>query len=314
MPHTGHTDAATAHLEEALRTGPFHLALRAALAARGMSLQRVQHHLAGRGVRVGVTSLSYWQQGVRRPRRTESLRAVRLLEEILQLPRESLTRLLARPAGTATDERPAARPYRSIVGAPESVERLLKELDAPLDGGLHTISHHENVRIGSRRELSSRESHHVVRAHRDGMDRYVAIHQGEQGCQPELVEVHALEDCRRGRVRWDRTTGVVVAELLFDVRLSLGETHIFRYRIEDGTGRESTEYMRGFGFAGGQYALHVRFAADALPVRCRRFARLTARSPLCDRHDLTLGGRHRSVHMVETEVSTGVLGIGWEWD
>lgn len=54
-------------LAQVLRTGPFHLALRTALSVRGLPLQRVQHHLAHRGVKLGVTSLSYWQQGVRRP-------------------------------------------------------------------------------------------------------------------------------------------------------------------------------------------------------------------------------------------------------
>lgn len=87
----GHTEA---DLAQVLHTGPFHLALRAALAVRGLPLQRVQHHLAHRGIKVGVTSLSYWQQGARRPQRPESLRAVRALEDVLELPGNSLIRLL----------------------------------------------------------------------------------------------------------------------------------------------------------------------------------------------------------------------------
>ncbi|MBT2675526.1 hypothetical protein J7E95_32980, partial [Streptomyces sp. ISL-14] len=114
MPHaTQHADipAATAELHTALRGGPFHVALRAAIAARGLPLQRVQHHLSRRGVKVGVTSLSYWQQGARRPQRPESLRAVRALEEILQLPEESLIRLLAEAVDHSALQRPAARSY-----------------------------------------------------------------------------------------------------------------------------------------------------------------------------------------------------------
>lgn len=53
MPHaTQHADVptvATAELDTALRGGPFHVALRAAIAARGLPLQRVQHHLSRRG-------------------------------------------------------------------------------------------------------------------------------------------------------------------------------------------------------------------------------------------------------------------------
>ncbi|NEE19916.1 hypothetical protein G3M58_77345, partial [Streptomyces sp. SID7499] len=102
-------------LAQVLRTGPFHLALRTALSVRGLPLHRVQHHLAHRGVKLGVTSLSYWQQGVRRPRRAESLRAVAALEEVLALPDDSLLRLLRDGDAPADGDRPAGRSYRSLM-------------------------------------------------------------------------------------------------------------------------------------------------------------------------------------------------------
>ncbi|MEO3977121.1 hypothetical protein [Streptomyces sp. CAU 1734] len=307
--------ASEADLAQMLHTGPFHLALRAALAVRGLPLQRVQHRLAHRGVKVGVTSLSYWQQGARRPQRPESLRAVRALEDVLELPANSLLRLLGIGEGARVDvERPAARSYRSVVEVSGAVERLLAEMEAPADGGLHTVGHHERVRIGAGRELLGRDSRHVVRAHRDGVDRYLAIHHGETGCDPARVRVSALENCRTGRVRWHRETGVVAAELLFDARLRAGDTHVFGYGFEDGTGGASTEYIRGFTYAGGQYVLQVRFDDGALPVRCRRFAQATTGAPRGARTDLTLSGRHRTVHLVEQGVRPGILGIDWDWD
>ncbi|MFG3493511.1 hypothetical protein [Streptomyces sp. NPDC047928] len=331
----GHTDA---DLSQLLHTGPFHLALRAAFAVRGLPLQRVQHHLAHRGIRVGVTSLCYWQQGARRPQRPESLKAVRALEELLGLPRDSLLRLLAAdeaasgPAGGggagagggaaggvdgrrgAEPSRPATRSYRALVEASDVVERLIADLESPADGGLHTVGHYERVRIGARRQLVGRDSQQVVRAHRDGVDRYLAIHHGDPGCDAERVVVRAGDNCRTGRVRRHRATGVVVAELLFDARLRAGETHLFAYGFEDGTGGPSGEYVRGFSFAGGQYALQVRFHEEALPVRCRRFAQATAGAPRGARGDLTLSGRHRAVHFVEQGVRPGILGIAWDWD
>lgn len=101
--HPG-ADAAERDLAAALREGPFHAALRAAVAARGLTLQSVRHRLARRGIQVGVTSLSYWRQGRRRPERPESMRAVQALEEILELPPHALTRLLGprHPAAPAT--------------------------------------------------------------------------------------------------------------------------------------------------------------------------------------------------------------------
>jgi hypothetical protein len=315
MRHGIHSaDAATAELESALRVGPFHVALRAAIIARGLSLQRVQHHLARRGVTVGVTSLSYWQQGARRPQRSESLRAVRALEEILQLPGESLIRLLSQPAATVGAHPSAARSHRLLTDASGALGRLLAELGLPLDGGLHTVGHHERVRIGARRELLGRESQHVVRAPTDGLDRYVAVHHGDPGCMPERMAVCALENCRTGRVRWCRESGLLVAELLFDARLRSGDTHVFRYAFQDGTAGPSHEYVRGFGFGGGQYVLQVLFAEEALPVRCHRFAQHAAAGARSGHQELSLSRRHRCVHLVESQIPAGLLGIGWVWE
>ncbi|MEV4945948.1 hypothetical protein [Streptomyces sp. NPDC053755] len=307
----GHTEA---DLVQLLHTGPFHLALRTALAVRGLPLQRVQHHLAHRGIKVGVTSLSYWQQGARRPQRPESMKAVRALEEVLQLPGDSLIRLLTGDAAArGAVDRPAARSYRSLVEASGAVEELLAGLESPVDGGLHTVGHQERVRIGAERQLLGRASQHVVRAHRDGVDRYLAIHHGDPGCDPSRVEVRAVENCRAGRVRWHREAGVLVAELLFDTRLRAGDTYLFGYGFEDGTAGPSGEYVRGFSFAGGQYVLQVGFDEAALPVRCRRFTQASAGAPRGGRSPLTLSGRHRTVHLVEQGVRPGILGIDWDW-
>ncbi|MFI0217504.1 hypothetical protein [Streptomyces lydicus] len=303
----------SAELAQLLRTGPFHLALRSALTARGLALTRVQHKLAQRGITIGVTSLSYWQQGARRPQRPESLRAVRALEEVLDLPAYSLHRLLVPEGGRPEAERPAARSYRSLVAPAGTLQRLFTELEIPADGGLHTVGHHERVRIGPARRLAERESLQVVRAHRDGVDRYVAIHRGETGCDPSRVRVRAGENCRLGRVRGDAEAGVVVAELLFDTRLRAGETHVFGYAFEDGSGGPSAEYLRGFSFAGGQYVLQVRFDEAALPVRCRRFAQASAGAPRSAQQELTLSGLHHAVHLVEQGVRPGILGVGWDW-
>ncbi|MEV6004315.1 hypothetical protein AB0M25_34885 [Streptomyces griseomycini] len=315
MPHaTQHADAGTAELDSALRGGPFHVALRAAIAARGLPLQRVQHHLSRYGVKVGVTSLSYWQQGARRPQRPESLRAVRALEEILHLPEESLIRLLAEADDRAADRRSGVRSYRSLIEAAGVLERLLAELGAERESGLHTLGHHERVRIGACRELAERESHHIVRAYRDGVDRFVAVHHGDPGSVPDRMTVHALENCRTGRVRRHHDTGVLAAELLFDTRLRSGDTFLFRYAVEDGTAGVSREYVHGTDAPGGQYALQVCFDAGALPVRCHRFTQHSAAAPRGGRQELALSGRHHSVHLVEPRVRSGYVGIAWDWE
>ncbi|MCM9078890.1 MULTISPECIES: hypothetical protein [Streptomyces] len=304
----------SAELGRLLRGGPFHLALRAALAARGLPLHRVQHRLAAQGIKLGVTSLSYWQQGARRPRHPESLRAVTALERILELPDGALLRLLAAEDPGPGVARPPTRSYRALFSMGGTVERLLDGMDLPPDGGLHSVGHHERVRIGPAGELRVRESQQIVRAHRDGVDRYLAVHHGDPGCDVSRMRVTAYENCRTGRVRCHPESGVVVAELLFDARLRRGDTHVFGYGIEDGTGARSGEYVRGFSYAGGQYMLQVSFDEAALPVRCRRFARGGPAAPRTGLVDLTPSGRHRAVHLVEQSVRRGILGIAWDWD
>ncbi|MES4893264.1 hypothetical protein [Streptomyces sp. NPDC096012] len=311
---TEHADLPTAELSSALRGGPFHVALRAAIAARGLPLQRVQHHLSRHGVKVGVTSLSYWQQGARRPQRPESLRAVRALEEILQLPEESLIRLLAESVEHTASDRPAGRSYRSLVAASDILDRLRAELDCPPDDGLHTLGHHERVRIGARRELAGREAHHIVRAHRDGVDRFVAVHHGDPGSDPLGMRVRALENCRTGRVRWDQDSGVLVAELLFGTRLRSGDTFLFRYGIDDRTAGASREYLHRFALPGGQYALQVRFDAAALPARCHRFAQQSPAAPRSGRQELSVREPHHCAHLVEPRIRPGIVGIAWDWE
>ncbi|MEU3463207.1 hypothetical protein ABZ721_25100 [Streptomyces sp. NPDC006733] len=296
-------------LSDALRTGPFHHALRTAVAARGLALERVRHRLAQRGVRVSVASLSYWQSGIRRPERAESLRAVRALEDVLELPAHSLSRLLV--PRTAVD-RPPARSYQYLMEPAAALAGLLAELDSPPDGGLHTVVHYERVRIGPARELLAHDSQHVVRAHRDGVDRYVAIHHGDPGCDVERVRVRAADNCRVGRVRRDQGSGVVVAELLFDGRLGGGDTALLGYGFDDGSGPPSGEYVRGFPFGGGQYVLQAAFAPTALPVRCRRFEQPTQGAPQQAVAELVLNGRG-TAHFVEEAVRPGLLGIAWDW-
>ncbi|MFE0459846.1 hypothetical protein ACFW1A_11395 [Kitasatospora sp. NPDC058965] len=312
MPRT--PQAQPPDLASVLRTGPFHLALRAALAARGLALHRVQQHLAQRGVQVGVTSLSYWQQGRRRPERVESLRAVRALEEVLELPAHSLTRLLGPRTPAAAPPPVATRPYRDLITPADAVDGLLAELPGPRDTGVHTVAHIERIRIGPDRQLVRRDSQHAVRAHRDGIDRYLAIYQGDPGCDVASVRVRAEENCRPGRVRRDQSAHLVIAELLLDRRLRSGETHLLGYGFDDApSAAPSTEYVRGFNSGTGQYVLQATFDPAALPVRCHRFAADAPGAAPREREELTLDGHH-CVHLVATGLGPCLLGVSWDWD
>ncbi|MCX5211046.1 hypothetical protein OG689_17390 [Kitasatospora sp. NBC_00240] len=306
-------------LTTALRTGPFHLALRTAITARGLALHRVREHLAQRGIQVGLTTLSYWQQGRRRPERPESLRAVRALEELLELPAHSLTRLLGPrratlPGAADPSAVPALLPYRDLIAPAAAVDDLLAALPGPPDSGLHTITHIERVRLGPDRQLWRRDSLHAVRAHRDGVDRYLALYQGDPGCDISRVTVRAEENCRPGRIRRDQTANLLVVELLLDRRLRAGDTHLLGYGFDDAPAAEpGREYVRGFNSGTGQYVLQVSFDPAALPVRCHRFACHSPGEQPYEEEELTLDG-HRCVHLFASGLRPCLLGVHWDWD
>ncbi|WP_410648581.1 transcriptional regulator [Amycolatopsis sp. cmx-4-54] len=88
-------------LRRLLDTGPFADALRAAIRARGLGLDRIRYRLRGRGCSVSLATLSHWQSGRCRPERPESLLVLKNLEEVLGVPPGSLSRLLGPPRGRA---------------------------------------------------------------------------------------------------------------------------------------------------------------------------------------------------------------------
>jgi len=71
--------------------------LRAAIQARGLGLERIRERLLVQGVSVSMATLSYWQSGRSRPERRDSLAAVALLEEVLELPVGTLSGSLGPP-------------------------------------------------------------------------------------------------------------------------------------------------------------------------------------------------------------------------
>ncbi|SFI43105.1 hypothetical protein SAMN04489731_110252 [Amycolatopsis regifaucium] len=105
-------------LRRLLENGPFADALRAAIRARGLGLDRIRYRLRGRGCSVSLATLSHWQSGRCRPERPESLLVLKNLEEVLGVPSDSLSRLLGPPRPSRSPRGRAARctvPGESLV-------------------------------------------------------------------------------------------------------------------------------------------------------------------------------------------------------
>ncbi len=157
---------------------PFHEALRAAIAASGLSLDRIQDRLSRRGTPVASATLSSWQSGRYQPERQRSLAALAVLEDVLRLPPGALTGLLGppRPRGRWLppdgDHPDLARAWSDH----HDLTAALAALDTRWDDSLTRLSCHNRVDVDADRRVRSMTSRRVLRAEADGADRWIAVY------------------------------------------------------------------------------------------------------------------------------------------
>lgn len=302
-------------LAQALESGPFHAALRAAIEARGLTLERLRNRLSQRGIQVSVTSLSYWQHGRTQPERPDSLRAVGVLEEVLGLPPGSLVALLGprRPRGPRSLRSDFPDPPEEVMGVGAALSNLFDQLPGSRRYDLDLVSQYETVVLDSRGRLARLTSRTLAEARRDGVDRYFAVYQGDPGCDIERVEIEAVRDCQVGAVLRDAGARVVVAELLFGASVAAGETHLFDFCVHDGTARTTTAHSHGFRCRVDQFLLQARFDPAALPRRCYGFAQDRLDEPQRRTGELRLNAHH-AAHLAVANITAGGVGIGWDWE
>jgi hypothetical protein len=301
MTRSRATDSTGPRLEVLLETGPFHAALRAAIRRRSLTLERLRCHLRREGVSVSAASLSDWQHGHVRPGPASSGRVIRVLEQVLQVPGESLTRLLAmRDAGTELDEQ----------GGP--LGDLLDQLPGARELDLDVVTKQEKVLVDAERRATGAWVRLLVRARREGVDRKFLRFFGDPGCDLDQVRLHSLEHCRVGRVLRHPTAPVLIAELLFTEALRTGDTWVIEYALHDPTGEPCEEFAHGIRTAEQHFLLEVRFDPEMLPVDCHSYARPGLDEPRLRLADLALSNDN-AVHLAVSGGAAGVIGIAWHW-
>ncbi|MFG1647144.1 XRE family transcriptional regulator [Amycolatopsis sp. NPDC049252] len=289
-----------------LRTGPFDAALRAAIRARGLSLDRLREHLHARGVSVTTATLSYWQSGRSRPQRRDSVRGVRQLEVVLDVPPGSLVALLGSP-----------RPRRSTAAEigrfwPDGgrIDAAVSDVDTRWDERLTRISQHDVVTVGPDREELAFHSRQVLRAEADGPDRWVVILHLDEHDRP-LPEVRSLRGCRAGRSVHKPEDGLLVVELLFGRPLVRGETVITEHTLVNRAPYPlATNYERKFRLPVREYVVEIRFDPAAVPPVCRRFVERDGQP--AEYTDVV--PESGAVHGVALTFGPGRYGFDWEWD
>lgn len=281
----------------------FAQALREAIQARGLGLDRIRIRLGERGVGVSMATLSYWQSGRSRPERRESLIALRHLEEVLHVPAGSLAALLPPPKARGRARLREHRDLATYWPTSSTVDDVVRGVDTRWDERLARISQHDIVTVGAEREEVSFTSRQVLRAVEDGPDRWVVILHIDEHDRP-LPTVRPLRNCRLGRVVGRERDGLLVAELVFDRPLSRGETVITEHVIENSRPFPlATNYERKFRFPVREYALEVCFQGE-LPAFCERYT---------SAEDVVPVRVGKSVHGVALDFGPGCYGFRWAW-
>ncbi|MFI6243715.1 hypothetical protein ACIBEF_27985 [Micromonospora sp. NPDC050795] len=300
-------------LAHALRTGPFSAALHLAIEDRGMRLEEIQEKLSTAGVSVSLTTLSYWRRGRSRPERPESIKAVRLLEAILSLPAESLIVQLGprRPRGRWLSQPPGTIEIDRLFSDGTSVAKMVAEVDRWLYHELTRLSLHDLYVVGDRRQEIRLTCRQVLRANTDRVSRTVGIFRSDD--LTASTRINAVRNCRVGRVRGDHSSGLLVAEIIFDRMLAQGDTVVIEYDFLSTSQEPTDNYYRGFSTPVSEYVLQVQFDHDAVPARCHRFERRGLHAPDQGVWEAWIGSTH-GAHLIASDVPPGIVGMRWEWE
>lgn len=316
-------------LEEALKLGPFHRALGLAIADSGLALSRLEYRLERRGIHVGRSTLSYWQQGRRRPERPDSLQALAALEEILELPQNSLSRLLGprKPRGRWIGHRVGGVSLTDMWVEYADVQRLVAMDSRRIADRLHDISLVERMTIGVDRRLQSLRVDIVTQGRTAGADRALFVYNPDPDVDVSRLAMTDLTNCRTGRQRAAPEESLYANELLFDRALGVDDTHVFGYTLDlrssyysadELSGRravpnEAVDGGRAFRRLTHAYVLQARFSPQARPVRIYHIeaARIGGSARVVS--ELLLDA-HNTTHIALQNVLPGVHGIRWEWE
>ncbi|MEV0195740.1 hypothetical protein [Nonomuraea sp. NPDC050691] len=303
-------------LDEALDTGPFSVALRLAIQAGGLSLDRLQHRLREQGISVSRTALSYWQSGRTQPEREESLRALRALEQVLHVPAGSLVGLLGppRPRGRWTGHQaPRPRPDRSWA-RPEGLVRVLAQVEATPDCLSHLLQRRRStlVRLDAHRQIRSMSLQVVIEAQRPQVRRALMVHHFHMAGVPGPA-IEQARGWRPGRVRSDPETGFEVHEMILDRILPQGAITVAEYVLSFPPGHRDPHTAHRVVPGMRELTVEVVFDRAAMPALCRAFHQPSVAHPRTTTDELWIGGMGTATHTI-FDPEPGIHGVAWEWD
>ncbi|GAB76803.1 hypothetical protein SAMN05421595_1937 [Austwickia chelonae] len=283
----------------------FAIALRAAIQARGLSLERLRYHLLHRGHELSVATISYWQSGRSRPERTASLAALSALESILELEHGALSgKLPARRRQTGPGI--AIRPEFAFRCYGPAVEDEVARMGLSWDSGVHRVAVHDRVEIGPDAAQTRHTVREVLVGEREGADRYPLVYRASPDSP---VRVQTLRHCQVGRSTYLADEGIVVAELLLDRPVPVGEAMFIEHSLNwTSTGRDDSSVARGFVRSVHSAHTEVSFHASCLPLSAERFTVVDGSQQI---EPVVISGH--SLHTLVLDFGPGIYGLRWTW-
>lgn len=297
--------------DELLPARPFAEALRSAIRASGVTLDRMAERLRDRGTPVSLATLSYWQSGRSQPERPQSLAALANVELLLGLRAGELGRLLESPKPRGRTVHRVPEPIDSAApwSDPDGFDRMVCGVDISQDNQLTRLSVHDLIVLGPDRAKHVQRTRQVLRAEHDGVDRLVIVAWGESADEP-MPELVPLRNCGIGRVSRDERTGQVATELLFGHTLARRETILIEHEIRCPEPLpEAHDHERVSRLPVRDYLIEVRFDPAALPSHVVRFSDVDGKERV---KALTLDSAH-TAHALAMDLEPGRFGIRWSW-
>ncbi|GAA5157929.1 helix-turn-helix domain-containing protein [Ornithinimicrobium tianjinense] len=280
--------------------------LRAAVQRRGLGLERLRERLQARGASVSVATLSYWQSGRSRPERADSLRALAVLEDILELDDGELRGLLPppRPRGRLS---PPTVERSSLMPSGDVVKSLLGELGVD-EAALTRLSLHDIYHLHEDRQTRVQRVRQVHRAESPDARSWPVVHMlvPAPDTPPRITPV---QGCVIGAHRERADLGLAVAELVLPRPLDRGDTALTEYEVDVvANGEPWTDLERGLPQRLRELVLEVHFHPADVPSSCVAY---TVVDGVEEWWPLRLQGG--LAHLMLRDFGPGTCGIRWEW-
>lgn len=297
------------------RPDAFAEALRAALAARGLALDRVRAHLVAAGHEMSVATLSYWQTGRSAPVRRASIDAIGTLEVILRAERGSLARALleSQAARRALVDPPEVRVpdhtgWLSQSSGAEAADAIVAEMGLTWDGDVDRVVQHDLLVMGADRRPVRHTTRDVVVSRGPGVDRVVMARIG--GEAGRLAVVTGRLGCRLGRSRVLPAHLVTVAELLLERPVPEGSAHVMEHEVRLIGGEAAMDWFsRAYLSDTREGLIRIEFRPDDLPETVELYMGPFTAEPRYERTAL----RGSTLVVARQDFPPSQISVRWSW-